>query len=117
MASVITGVTAPTPFLHTPGDPPIPWETWIKTFDNYLLAVGLGVATEEARYRALLISCLGSEGQRILYTFDSASVDKLDDLKAVLKKYFVGTTSKWSHRLKFNEWRQRAGESVFYVRS
>ena len=33
MASVITGVPAPAPFLQTPGEPLIPWTTWILYMD------------------------------------------------------------------------------------
>ena len=110
--NVITGIPAPSPFLHTPGEPAITWNNWVKTFDNYLLAVGLDEAKEEARCRALLISCLGVEGQRILYTFDSATVASLADLKKVMKAYFVGSSSKWTHRLKFNERKQKPGESI-----
>ena len=112
MASVITGVPVPTPFLHSPGEPPIAWDTWIRTYDNYLLDVGLDASKEEPRCRALLISCLGPEGQRILYTFDSSDVSTLSDLKKSMHSYFVGTTSKWTHRLKFNERKQKQGESI-----
>lgn len=87
--NVITGVPAPSPFLQTPGEPAITWSNWMKTFDNYLLAVGLDEAKEEARCRALLISCLGVEGQRILYTFDSPTVASLADLKKVMKEYLL----------------------------
>lgn len=99
-------------FLHAPGEPPIPWDTWIRTFDNYLLAVGLDSSTNEDRCKALLISCLGSEGQRILYTFDDSCVKNLADLKNVMRQYFVGSTSKWTHRLKFNERKQNQNETI-----
>ena len=36
MASVITGIPAPTPFLQNAGEPNIPWDTWIITLNIYL---------------------------------------------------------------------------------
>ena len=111
-ASVITGVPAPTPFLQSPGEPSIPWNTWIRTFENYLLAVGLDDTSEELRCRALLISCLGCEGQRIVYTFENSNIDTLPKLKSTLQNYFVGYTSKWTHRVRFTERRQKTNESI-----
>ena len=111
-ANVITGVPAPTPFLQSPGEPPVSWSNWILTFENYLLAVGLDEKTQEARCRALLISCLGCEGQRIVFTFEKSAIDTLDTLKTSLKNYFVGITSKWTYRVKFSERRQRINESI-----
>ena len=112
MASVITGVPAPNPFLETPGEPTIPWSNWIKTFENYLLAVDIDETTEEKRCRALLIACLGTEGQRILYTFDQTKLKSISDYKNALKKYFQPESSKWSERVKFSERRQGKNESV-----
>ena len=110
--SVITGIPAPTPFLQSPGEPTIPWGIWEKTFDNYLNAIGLDTSTNEARCRALLIACLGTEGQRILYTFDQTSITTLSEVKDTLKKYFGKVTSKWSERVKFSERKQKCSESI-----
>ena len=110
--ATITGIPCPVPFLQVPGEPPVPWGQWLKTFDNYLLAIDLDSTKNEARCRALLISCLGAEGQRILYTFPEPDVATLHGLKSKLKSYFVTVTSKWSHRVKFCGRRQRTGESI-----
>ena len=56
--------SGPPPFLPTPGDPAIPWVQWQPLFQNFLLAVG-GEDFSEARQRALLLHCLGTEGQRV----------------------------------------------------
>ena len=110
--SVITGIPAPTPFLQNPGEPSIPWGIWSMTFDNYLNAIGLDVTKNADRCRALLIACLGTEGQRILYTFDQAKLKTLQEVKDTLKKYFGKVTSKWSERVKFSERKQRNLESI-----
>ena len=85
--SVIPGIAAHTPFLQSPVEPTIPWGVGLleKTFYNYLNAIGLDTSTDEARCRALLIACLGTEGQRILYTFDQTSITTLSEVKVVRK--------------------------------
>ena len=78
---------APAPFLASPGEPVMPWERWISTFDTYLLATGLDSATPE-RTRAILAHCLGGEGQRILDQLakDSGkSLSKYSDAVEVLE--------------------------------
>lgn len=59
-----TGILPPPPFLATPGAPDVPWARWLRLFERFLLASG---ATElpAPRRRALLLHCLGTEGQRI----------------------------------------------------
>ncbi|XP_077551856.1 uncharacterized protein LOC144166076 [Haemaphysalis longicornis] len=59
-----TGILPPPPFLATPGTPDVPWARWLRLFERFLLASG---ATElpAPRRRALLLHCLGTEGQRI----------------------------------------------------
>ncbi|CAN8016596.1 unnamed protein product [Ixodes persulcatus] len=60
-------LATPPPFLPAPGRPAIPWKQWRRVFQNYLLALG-GDAHEPARRKALLLHCLGVEGQRVFYT-------------------------------------------------
>lgn len=60
--------SAPFPnfFLPALGDPTIPFKTWEQMFQNYLLVIDVeGQELSEARKRALLLHCLGTEGQRI----------------------------------------------------
>lgn len=30
----------PPPFLALPGEPPVPWPSWLQSFETYLVAVG-----------------------------------------------------------------------------
>jgi hypothetical protein len=110
-SSVIVGVPPPPPFLETPGVPNIPWRTWIEIFLNYLTAIGLSTTTEESRARAVLLSCLGAEGQRIYYGFSSISTS-FEQTKTSLAAYFEGPSSKWSQRLAFHRRTQMPNESV-----
>ena len=61
----------PTPFLSLPGEPPVPWIRWLESFETYLAALGLEEASDPRR-RALLVHCLGTEGQRIFRTLGQA---------------------------------------------
>lgn len=62
-------VPLPAPFLPCPGEPTIQFKIWKKMFENYLLVIdATGAAWPEARQRAVLLHCLGTEGQRIFYT-------------------------------------------------
>ncbi|KAH6948751.1 hypothetical protein HPB50_026109 [Hyalomma asiaticum] len=63
-SAALAALSPPPPFLATPGTPAIPWPRWIRLFENFLLASG---ATDlpAPRRRALLLHCLGPEGQRI----------------------------------------------------
>src|SRR4029434_8015871 len=64
----MTAANVPFPFFFVPcpGEPAVPFKTWIKIFQNYLVVIN---ATEDAwlvaRRRAVLLHCLGTEGQRI----------------------------------------------------
>ncbi|KAH6930437.1 hypothetical protein HPB50_013561 [Hyalomma asiaticum] len=65
MASAALAALSPLPpILVIPGTPAIPWPCWIHLFRNFLLASG---ATDlpMPHHRALLLHCLGPEGQRI----------------------------------------------------
>ncbi|ROL48337.1 hypothetical protein DPX16_21823 [Anabarilius grahami] len=64
-------------FLPCPGEPIMPFDMWLRMFDNYLLAINaVGSAWPDARKRATLLHCLGVEGQRIFY----ALPDTVDDM-------------------------------------
>ena len=117
MTKVITGIPPPDPFLQSPGEPNIPWTNWVKTFDNYITAIGLDPAKADARCRSILISCLGTEGQRIFYTFESSMTDTLTSAKTELSSYFVRKSSKWAERVKFYRRTQKPSESVEHFTS
>ncbi|KAL1475268.1 hypothetical protein MTO96_037414 [Rhipicephalus appendiculatus] len=57
-------LSPPPPFLAAPGTPAIPWNRWIRLLENFLLASG-AADLPAPRRRALLLHCLGPEGQRI----------------------------------------------------
>ncbi|XP_077550605.1 uncharacterized protein LOC144163742 [Haemaphysalis longicornis] len=61
---MLPGISPPPPFLVSPGTPAIPWPRWLRLFENFTLASGASELSA-ARRRALLLHCLGPEGQRI----------------------------------------------------
>lgn len=61
------GLAPPPPFLPTPGCPSLPWEEWEQTFTVYLLASGAAELPPQRR-KAILLHCLGAEGQRVYRT-------------------------------------------------
>ena len=61
------GISAPESFLAHPGRPPAAFKQWRFAFDTYLLAIG-GKYFSADRQKAVLLHCLGREGQRIYQT-------------------------------------------------
>nr|XP_037279754.1 uncharacterized protein K02A2.6-like [Rhipicephalus microplus] len=59
-----TGISPPPHFLATPGTPDVPWARWLRLFERFLLASGANELSAPRR-RALLLHCLGTEGQHI----------------------------------------------------
>ncbi|KAH7936694.1 hypothetical protein HPB49_003125 [Dermacentor silvarum] len=59
---MLPGISPPPPFLVSPGTPAIPWPRWLRLFENFTLASGASELSA-ARRRALLLHCLGPEGQ------------------------------------------------------
>ncbi len=59
-------VPQPAVFLQHPGEPPVPFSTWILAFDAYLRLVELerGEALTASTKNSLLFSLLGQEGLR-----------------------------------------------------
>ena len=60
-------LTPPAAFLPMPGEPSIPFTSWMRMFETFMLAVN-DDAFSDTRKRALLIHCLGTEGQYLFYT-------------------------------------------------
>ena len=73
----MAGLQPPPPFLPHPGSPSMPWKQWEGLFQTYLLASGANKFNEDRR-RALLLHCLGPEGQRIYVTLPSAAAADAD---------------------------------------
>lgn len=100
----------PAAFLDCPGEPKIPFATWKKLFDNYLLAIG-GSAFPAERKRALLIHCLGTEGNRIYSTLPLEN-DDYDGSVAALEKHFSPKLNIVAERYRFRQRAQAVGESI-----
>uniref|UniRef100_A0A668UI84 Retrotransposon gag domain-containing protein n=1 Tax=Oreochromis aureus TaxID=47969 RepID=A0A668UI84_OREAU len=97
-------------FLDCPGEPKIPFAASKKLFDNYLLAIGGNdFATE--RKRALLIHCLGTEGQRIYSALPLTTDDYKGSVKA-LETYFHPKVNVVAERYRFRQRAQSVGEST-----
>ncbi|XP_041926596.1 uncharacterized protein LOC121690230 [Alosa sapidissima] len=95
----------PTPFLALPGEPPVPWIRWLESFETYLAALGLEEASNPRR-RALLVHCLGTEGQRIFRTLGQGK--KYKEATKLLKAHFAVIL----RRIVFRQRKQKVSESV-----
>ncbi|XP_077976286.1 uncharacterized protein LOC144432100 [Styela clava] len=111
------GFPRPDMFLANPGKTPVAWKQWIALFQNYMVATD---HTEllAARKKAILLHCLGAEGQRLFYTLteDAVVFDENDDVyfKAVkmLEEYFQPAVSVIAERYRFRQRSQLPGESI-----
>ncbi|KAH7933566.1 hypothetical protein HPB49_014021 [Dermacentor silvarum] len=87
----------PTPsFLSSPGHPVSPLEQWIQAFKNYMVASGAS-ELPAIRRKAILLNCLGLEGQRRPASFGferhwrdvtSPGLDEFDRATAVLEDHY-----------------------------
>ena len=106
---------APAPFLPTAGDPAIPWASWLPMFRNFLLAIG-GETFSPARRQATLLTCLGTEGQRIYQSLPPAvKGDDEDDLQFAIRRlgmFFEPKRNVVSERYKFRSRGQAPGETT-----
>ncbi|KAK0135792.1 hypothetical protein N1851_028356 [Merluccius polli] len=99
----------PSPFLALSGEPPVPWPRWISSFETYILAAGLEDVSA-VRKRALLLHCLGAEGQRVFGTLGNAST--YAHAVELLKAHFAAPQSALLRCVIFRRRHQRSGESV-----
>nr|XP_054924330.1 uncharacterized protein K02A2.6-like [Dermacentor andersoni] len=128
-----TGLAPPPFFLPTPGRPSLPWEQWEQMFNVYLLASGAAAFKPEQR-KAILLHCLGAEGQRIYQTLhagtsaaapaapsaaaradDKSAVappDEYDSALAALRLQFSTSRNVIIERHRFHRRSQHTGESV-----
>lgn len=105
-------VPMPACFLPTVGEPAIPFSTWKKIFQNYLLVIGArGDAWPDARLRAVLLHCLGTEGQRLFYTLPNGGTT-YDEAMAALDAHFTPRVNVVAARHKFRQRAQRIDETV-----
>ena len=104
----------PNEFLPCPGEPAVNFKIWIRSFENYLDAID-GSGFTDQRKKALLVHCLGQEGQRIFYTLPAPK-----DYKSCVKtltQHFVPTVNVIAERHKFRQRSQQAGETVAHYTS
>ncbi|KAL1419658.1 hypothetical protein MTO96_005072 [Rhipicephalus appendiculatus] len=67
------GLQPPPFFLPSPGHPAVPWDQWKQAFQTYMVASGASDLPAERR-KAILLTCLGMEGQRIISTLKPADL-------------------------------------------
>ncbi|KAJ1113166.1 hypothetical protein NDU88_001421 [Pleurodeles waltl] len=113
------GISAPPPFLATPGDPPIPWKQWKKIFNTYMLVIGSDRYAPPRR-QAILLHHLGIEGRRIyenlpevsLGVGDGQSINVFDMSMQMLDEQFTPRTNLVLQRHKFFSRVQREDEDI-----
>ncbi|MGH0132294.1 UNVERIFIED_CONTAM: hypothetical protein FKN15_059378 [Acipenser sinensis] len=100
----------PAPFLSVPAKPPVPWSCWIDSFQMYLLALDRQDVAAP-RKRAIMLHCLGMEGQHVFSTLQPMD-DSFEAATAALSDHFSSRQSVFMHRFQFWQRAQRPGESV-----
>ena len=101
----------PPAFLPVPGEPPIPWREWYADFENYLIATDLDSAAHPRR-KAILLHCLGTEGQRITRTLTITPTLTFPEFATKLKEHFEPKQSITMERKHFRDREQHVGESI-----
>ncbi|XP_054873664.1 uncharacterized protein LOC129350628 [Amphiprion ocellaris] len=105
-------VPCPPFFLPRVGEPPIPLATKRKMFKNYMLVINAtGEAWPDARKRAVLLHCLGPEGQRLFYTLPDQG-DTIAAAMAALEKQFVPKVNVVACRHSFRQCVQCSDKSA-----
>ena len=113
----MVNIYPPNKFLMTPGNPTVQWRQWIKSFERYMLAIHAD-SLAPARKTAILLCCLGNEGERIYDTLsqDSVTAGENDDEYTVaikmLQKRFQPTVHTVTERGRFSKRDQKPGESI-----
>jgi len=97
----------PMPFLQKSGNSPVPFKALIRTFENYLLAMS-ELDLPEERKCALLIHCLGAEGQRLFYTL-MVTDEKYATALEALSNFFTPKVNVEHYR--FRQRSQRPGNA------
>ncbi|KAH7958627.1 hypothetical protein HPB49_003388 [Dermacentor silvarum] len=112
-ASTLPFASPPPAFLPIQGTPALPWLTWKRSFHTFLQAVG-GDTLLKDRKKAVLLSNLGFEGQRLCYDLtlqvDPATL-QFQDIIRLLDKHYEDSTKSLVHRIIFRDRRQQPGES------
>ena len=112
-----SSLTQPSPFLQEAGEPVVLWKQWIANFQNYLLAIG-GDEYSPERKRAVLLHCLGVEGQRIYTTLPRRGETPPEGTNVynhtiqVLQEHFQPTVNVVAERYTFRQRAQQPSESI-----
>jgi len=110
MATDTLQLSQPTAFLEHPGAPTVPWNRWLVMFKNYLTASGLENPSD-ARKKAILMHCLGCEGQRILSSLTTTlDTDSFDQTVTHLEGHFGDKINIVAERHRFRQRAQRSDE-------
>ncbi|XP_072319957.1 uncharacterized protein [Eucyclogobius newberryi] len=102
--------SSPPNFLSAPGHPCVPWERWLRSFENYVEQMGERKLTDSTKY-VLLQNCLGQEGRRVLAALLPGETTYADAVSA-LSVYFSPDQASQMHMLDFNQRAQMSGESA-----
>ncbi len=107
----VVNVPFPSFFLPCPGEPAMPFCTWLRIFENYLRVIdATGDSWPDVRRRAVLLHCLGTEGQ-LFYSLPNISTT-FKDAEAALKAYFVPKTNIVAEHHTFRKCCQAPHETV-----
>ena len=104
-------VRSPPAFLPTPSIPSISWTTWYRMFLKYITASGF-TSLPRDRKKAILLNLLGTEGQRLFYTFPNADTLTYDESVKGLKAHFQATVNVVAERYRFRSRAQLNGEPI-----
>lgn len=112
----MANISQPPAFLPEAGEPHLPWKQWISGFENYILALD-GDKYSANRKKALLLHCLGMEGQRIFNTLPArtappAGADDYANAVHVLNEHFSPSVNVVAERYRFRQRGQNPGEHI-----
>lgn len=102
-------LSPPPNFLPEPGQPAMPWQRWLKAFENYTEQVGEGKLVDSTKFH-LLLNSLGQEGQQILSTLMPGETSYTDTI-SVLTNFFTADQDSQMHILNFHQRAQMTGEN------
>lgn len=102
--------SSPPNFLNEPGEPSMPWQKWLRSFEKYIEQMGQSQLTDTTKFE-LLHNSLGHEGRRILTTLFPSETSYSSAISS-LGVYFSPEQSAQAHLLDFNQRAQMQGESA-----
>ena len=108
-------VTAPykSAFLQTAGTPPLPWSSWLRGFEDWLLCCGVPSTPEfAARKAAIFRASLCSEGQRVYYSLAPETPESYEEAAQRMRQHFGRTSGTIFNRANFYRCLQRPGDSL-----